>query len=165
MAGVSNAGWLELPLGNNNHRSSRDYGAALNDVQFPSRASKLRLTVRTGMVVVPSDDKRMFMQTEITNYGDRPTTLRTIDLRYFEKPWSWARLRNRATKAAVLNNPNPGQPLPCELKPGGVWTGLTAQEPELVEWGTKGVLYCDLYHSASHQAGGKRVRFQPERKQ
>jgi hypothetical protein len=75
-----------------------------------------------------------------------------------------ARLRNRPTKAAVLNDPNPAQPFPCELKPGGVWRGLTPQEPELVDWGRNGGLYFDLYHSHRAKPVRKRVRFQSPRK-
>jgi hypothetical protein len=140
------------------------YGAVLGTLNFRRAGPKLRFAVRTGMIVVPSGDKRTFVQTEVTNYGDRPTTLATIDLRYFEKPWSWARLRNRATQAAVLNEPNPAQPFPWELKPGGVWRGLTPQKPELVDWGTKGALYFDLYHSHHPKPVRKRVRFQPSGK-
>jgi hypothetical protein len=152
--------WSEVPWGTVITGAVALYGAALSTFNFLRAGPKLRFTVRPGMVVVPSDDKKTFVQTEVTNYGDRPTTLRTIDLRYFEKPWSWARLRNRATKAAVLNNPNPAQPLPYELKPGAVWSGLTAQEPQLVNWGTEGALYFDLYHSHRSKPVRKRVRFQ-----
>jgi hypothetical protein len=60
------------------------------------------------MILVPSTDREPFVQTEVTNHGDRPTTLTNIAVFYFERPRSWARLRNRATKAAVLNDPNPG---------------------------------------------------------
>jgi len=157
--------WSEVPWGTIVTGAVAVYGAALSTFNFLRAGPKIRFNVRTGMVVVPSDDKKTFVQTEVINYGDRATTLRTIDLRYFEKPWSWARLRNRATEAAVLNNPNPAQPLPWELKPGAVWSGLTAQEPELVEWGTKGALYCDLYHSHRARPVRKRVRFEPARKQ
>ena len=157
--------WSEVPWGTLITGAVAVYGAALSTVNFLRAGAKLRLTVRTEMVVVPSDDKRTFVLTEVINYGDRTTTLRTIDLRYFEKPRSWARFRNRATKAAVLNDPNPAQPLPCELKPGDVWSGRTPQEPELVEWGTKGALYCDLYHSHRAKPVRKRIRFQPKPKQ
>lgn len=135
------------------------YGAFLSTLNFRRAGPKLRFEVRTGMILVPSNDKRSFVQTEVTNYGDRPTTLTNIALYYFDKRWSWAHLRNRSTKAAVLNDPNPSQPFPCELKPGGVWRGQTEQTPELVGWGTKGALYFDLYHSHRAQPIRKRVRF------
>jgi hypothetical protein len=157
--------WSEVPWATLITGAVALYGAALSTFNFLRAGPKLRFTVRPGIVLVPSDDKRTFVQTEVINYGDRPTTLRTIDLRYFEKPWSWARLRNRATKAAVLNDANAAQPLPYELKPGGVWSGLTAQEPELVNWGTEGALYFDLYHSQRSKPVRKRVRFQPARKE
>jgi hypothetical protein len=141
------------------------YGAVLSTLNYPRAGPKLRFEVWTGMVLVPSTDKNTYIQTKVTNYGDRSTTLTNIVTYYFAKPWSWARLRNRATKAAVLKDPNPAQPLPCELKPGGVWSGLVAQDPELVEWGTKGALYCDLYHSHRTKPVRKRMRFPHTRKQ
>jgi hypothetical protein len=78
---------------------------------------------------MPSADRRTFVQTEVVNCGDRPTTLTNIGLFYFEKQWSLSRLRNRPTKAAVLIDPNPTQPFPCELKAGGIWRGLSEQSP------------------------------------
>jgi hypothetical protein len=137
------------------------YGAVLSTLNFLRAGPQLRFKIHPGMILVPSDDKRMFVQTEVTNYGDRPTTLTNITVHYFENSRPWVRLRNRATKAAVLNNPNPAQPFPFELKPGGVWRGLTPQEPELMDWGTKGALYFYLYHSHRTRPVRKRVRFQP----
>jgi len=122
---------------------------------------KLRFKV-LAQRVLSDDRKNKFFQTEVTNYGDRPTTLTNIALAHFESEWSWARLRNRPMAAAVLvnahiPNSNVSQPLPCELKPGGVWRGLTAQAPELEMWARKGVLYFDLYHSHSVKPIRKRV--------
>ncbi len=151
--------WSEVPWGTAITLVIAVYGAALSTLNFLRAGPKLRLNVRPGMVLVPSDDKRTFIQTEVTNFGDRPTTLTNIGIRYFEKPWSWEHLRNRATKAAVLNDPNPAQRFPFELKPGGVWRGLTPQEPQLVDWGLKGALYFDLYHSHRTKPMRKRVRF------
>src|SRR5260370_7270070 len=99
------------------------------------------------MVLVPSEDKRTFIQTEVVNYGDRSTTLTNITLFSFEKAWSWSRLRNRPTKAPVLNNPNAAQPFPCALKPGGIWRGLTAHTPELPDSTPHSLLHLALSHS------------------
>jgi hypothetical protein len=107
------------------------YGAALSTFNFLRAGPKLRFTVRPGMVVVPSADPSDVCTNRSHQLRDRPTTLRTIDLRYFEKPWSWARLWNRATKAAVLTDPNPAQPLPYELKPGVSGTGSRHRSPSL----------------------------------
>jgi len=62
-------------------------------------------------------------------------------------------------KSGSIEQSESGTTFAVELKPGGVWSGLTAQEPELVEWGTKGALYCDLYHSHHTKPVRKRVRF------
>jgi len=132
--------------------------------KYRKAGPKLRFDVRTGMILVPSADKRVFVSTEVVNCGDRPTTLTNICLFYFEKKWSWNRLRNHPTKAAVLNDPNPAQPFPCELKVGGIWRGMTEQTPEIEEWSRKGILYFDLYHSHRTKPVRRRVRV-AERKQ
>jgi hypothetical protein len=135
------------------------YGAILSTLNFLRAGPKLRFKVQPGMVLTPSDDNQTYVLTEVTNRGDRPTTLTNIAVRYFDSPRSWARVRNRATKAGVLNDPNPAQPFPCELKPGGVWRGLTPQS-ELVSWGTtKGGLWSfELHHSHSSRPVRMRVR-------
>lgn len=142
------------------------WGATLSTVVFlwdiykyRTSGPRLRFSVQTSVIMMPSEDKKQYILTEVTNYGDRSTTLTNIGLCHFENPWSWSHWRNRPMKAAVLNNPNPAQPFPCELKPGGVWRGLTEQLPELKEWATRGVLYFNLYHSHRPKPVRKRVQF------
>jgi len=65
--------WSEVPWGTLITGAVAVYGAALSTVNFLRAGAKLRLTVRTEMVVVPSDDKRTFVLTEVINYGDRTT--------------------------------------------------------------------------------------------
>jgi hypothetical protein len=119
---------------------------------------KLRVSVRPGMVMVPSNDKRTFVVTEVVNTGDRSTTLTNLGLAYFEKEWSWKRLRNRPTKLAVTISPNTSEPLPWELKAGNLWRGMTEQTPEIRNWARTGVLYFDLYHSHRRKPLRRRVR-------
>ena len=149
--------WSEIPWGTVITGLVAVYGAVLSTLNYRRAGPKLRFEIRTRMVVVPSDDKRTYTATKVTNYGDRATTLTNIVVYYFEKPWSWARLRNRPTKAGVLTLPNSQQPLPWELKPGTVWNGLTEQKP-LMGWGT-GALYFDLCHSHHNKTVRRRVRF------
>ena len=156
--------WSEVPWGTVITGLVAVYGAVLGTLNFRRAGPKLRCEIRTGMTLIPADGDRTYIQTEVINYGDRLTTLTNIVVCYFEKRCSWARLLNRATIAAVLNNPNPEKPLPYELKPGGAWSALTEQEPELQDWGTRGALYFDLYHSHHKSPVRKRVRFRPPRK-
>jgi hypothetical protein len=114
------------------HSSSRERPAsakavnshqALSTLNFLRAGPKLRFKaepVARASFLEPTAD---FVQTEVTNVGGRPTTLTSITIRYFNNQWSWARLRNRPTKEAVFYDRYPVQPLPYELKPGGVWRG------------------------------------------
>jgi hypothetical protein len=132
-----------------------------------SRAGpRLRFIVMAERVL-SNDPNTKFVQTEVTNCGDRSTTLTNIAIAYFETSWSWARLRNRPVRVFVLINPNvPGsnvsEPLPSELKPGGVWRGLTAQDAQLEMWVRNGVLYFDHYHSHNVKPIRKRVTLKPD---
>ena len=112
--------------------------------------------------VLSNDLNTKVVQTEVVNCGDRSTTITNIAMAYFETQWSWARLRNRPVRTYVLINPNiPGsnvsQPLPGELKPGGVWRGLTGQNAQLEMWARNGVLYFDPYHSHNVKPVRQRV--------
>jgi hypothetical protein len=136
------------------------YGAVLSTLNYWRAGPRLSVLVHTGMIIVPSNDKRRFIQTEVTNYGDRPATLTNIALYHFEKPWSWAYLRNRATNTAVLNNPNPEKPFPYELKPGGVWCGLATGAGDREVGHERGLVF-QPFPFASTKPKRKRVRFSP----
>jgi hypothetical protein len=137
------------------------WGATLSSIVFAwdvykyrNAGPRLRFTVLAGMVMRPAYNDATFIKSEITNCGDRATTLTGISVYYFEKQLSWERIRNRPTRALVLDdmkaglkNLDFGTPFPCELKPGAVWRGLTPQDPQLEQWAKQGALYFDLYHS------------------
>jgi hypothetical protein len=141
------------------------WGAILSSVVFlwdiykyRHAGPKLRVGVNPGMILMPSADKRTLVVTEVMNIGDRSTTLTNLGLAYFEKKWSWKRLRNRADKLAVVTSPSVAQPFPWELKAGGLWRGMTEQTAEIEEWSRKGILYFDIYHSHGKKPVRRRVR-------
>ncbi|MGA8027638.1 MAG: hypothetical protein WB992_10860 [Bryobacteraceae bacterium] len=145
------------------------WGAVLSTIVFlwdiykyRKAGPRLRFRVRGGMTLVPSTDKRTFVSSEVTNYGDRPTTITNLCVAYFKKPLSFARLRKRATINAVVKNPLGGPALPFKLEPGNVWQGLAEQTPELEKWGREGLLYFELYHSHHTKPVRQRVRFKQE---
>jgi hypothetical protein len=142
------------------------WGAVLSTIVFiwdiykyRKAGPRLRFEVHAGMILVPSPDKREFISSTVTNYGDRSTTLTNIAIFYFENRWSIAHFRNRPTRAAVAYDLNTHQQFPWELKAGNVWMGRTEQTPELMKWGEAGVLYFDLYHSHSKKRIRRRVTF------
>jgi hypothetical protein len=49
------------------------------------------------------------------------------------------------------------QPLPFELKPGVVWSGIIIQAPQIVEWATTGILDMVVYHSHTSKPLRQRV--------
>ena len=92
--------------------------------KYRTAGPRLCFRVRGGIILVPSDVKRTFVSSEVTNRGDRPTTITNLCVAYFKKPRSLAWLRNRSTINMVVKNPIGGPPLPFKLEPGNVWLGL-----------------------------------------
>jgi hypothetical protein len=135
------------------------YGAVLSTLNFLRAGPKLRLTVQTGVVVNPwgsSGGPATIVKIEVTNYGDRPTTLTSMTARYFERRLSWERLRNRATRESPLHL---SAILPSELTSGSVWGGYAKQAQFTDGGGAKGVWYFYLHHSHSSKPLRKRVQF------
>lgn len=109
--------------------------------KYRKAGPRIRFRVSAGMIIMPSHDKKVFVSSEVTNYGDRPTTITNLCVAYFEKPFSFARLRKRATINGVVKNPVGAPALPFRLEPCDVWRGLAEQTPELEKWGREGLLY------------------------
>jgi hypothetical protein len=137
------------------------WGAILSTVVFfwdiykyRKAGPRLRFHVRGGVILIPSNDKRTFVSSEVANYGDRPTTITNLCVAYFKRPLSLARLRNHATTNMVVKNST----LPFKLEPGNVWRGLAEQTPELERMGREGLLYFELYHSHHTKPLRRRVR-------
>ena len=135
------------------------YGAILGTLNFLRAGPKLRFKVQTGVVVNPwgsSGGPATIVKVDVTNYGDRPTTLTSMTVRYFERRLSWGWLRNRATRESALHL---SAVLPSELKSGNVWGGYMLQAQFTDGGGAKGVWYFYLHHSHSSKPMRKRVRF------
>ncbi len=140
------------------------WGAVLATVVFiwdiykwSAAGLKLRISVQTGMTSVnmPDYQGKSLITIDVSNFGDRPTTITNLGYYYFSS--SWKRFLNQPDKAAIVPKPSDSQRLPFELKPGGVWMGIAVQDEELTAWAKEGLLYCVLYHSHNKQPVYKRV--------
>jgi hypothetical protein len=140
------------------------WGAILSTVVFvwdiykhKTAGPKLRFSVQTGMesINMPQYEGKKLILANVTNYGDRPTTITNLGYLYFEKRRF---LRKRIPdKAAIVPNPSIAQPLPFELKPGTVWMGICIQDSQVEKWATTGILDILLYHSHNSKPIRRRV--------
>ncbi len=90
----------------------------------------------------------------VTNYGDRPTTINALCYFYYEKQKLF---RKTPWRCYVVPNQNDAQELPFELKPGTEWRGLAIQDPEVEDMAQTGVLDLLVYHSHSTKPLRRRV--------
>jgi hypothetical protein len=140
------------------------WGAILSTIVFMwdiykhrTAGPKLRFTAQTGMesVNAPRYEGKTLILANVTNYGDRPTTITNLGYLYFKGKRF---LRKKAPdKAAIVPNPSTAQPLPFELKPGAVWMGIAIQDPQIEEWATTGILDMMLYHSHNQKPLRRRI--------
>lgn len=118
---------------------------------------KLRTTVQTGMqsINMPQYDGKTLITVNVSNYGDRPTTITNLGYLYF--PNYWRRFRHWPEKAFVIPNPSDTQRLPFELKQGSLWSGIAIQDTEIAKMAKEGLLYCVLHHSHNERPIYRRV--------
>jgi hypothetical protein len=124
--------------------------------KYRTAGPKLRLDVSTGMEAnMPAYKGKTLVMGNVTNYGDRPTTLTHFAFQGYDRKWRFWKAR-RADQSALVQTPNMVQSLPFELKPGAVWTGIALQE-KLETWGTKGIIYLYIHHSHKKKPLRKKV--------
>jgi len=142
------------------------WGAILSTVvlvwdvyKWRTSGPKLRVAVLTGMegIDIPGYEGEALISVNVTNYGDRPTTITSVGFKFYRT--AWARIRNKPETFFVLAYPNKAQPLPFELKQGNFWSG-TAGEGETTDirmMADSGHLICELYHSHREKPVRRRV--------
>lgn len=118
---------------------------------------KLRVSVQSGMksINMPQYEGKTLIYVNVSNYGDRPTTITNLGYLHFANLWT--RMRGRPDAAAIVPNPNDVHLLPYELKQGNLWSGIAIQNDQVTKWATEGRLYCVLYHSHREQPIYRRV--------
>jgi len=100
-------------------------------------------------------EDKTFVVVEVTNTGDRKTTL--THLVGFHYSSLLQKLRKNKSKSFFVAKPALSQPLPYVLEPGERWIGGIQQNEELEEMTRDGYLYCGVYHSCGKKAVVQRV--------
>jgi hypothetical protein len=140
------------------------WGAILSTIVFlwdiykhRTAGPRLRFTIQSGMksINIPLYEGKTLIHVDVTNLGDRPTTITNVCFLYFK---GRRFLRKRIPdRAAIVLDLNRDQPIPFELKPGALWSGVAIQNKEVEEWATTGILDMTLHHSHSSKALRQRV--------
>jgi hypothetical protein len=140
------------------------WGAILSTIVFlwdiykhRTAGPRLRFTAQPGMETLnlPMYEGMTVILANVTNYGDRSTTITNLGYLYFKGRQFFR--KKMSDKAAIVPNPSAALPLPFELKPGVVWMGIAIQDPQIEEWATTGILDMMLYHSHSQKPLRRRV--------
>jgi hypothetical protein len=140
------------------------WGAVLSTLVFlwdiykwRTQGPKMRMSVQSGMesINMPNLDGKKLFIINVTNYGDRSTTITNTGLLHYTSIWAY--IRNRPNKMFVMPQPSTAQPIPFELKQGNVWTGIGIQDEKLEEVAKHGYLFCVVYHSHCERPLKRRV--------
>jgi hypothetical protein len=118
---------------------------------------KLRVSVQAGMqsINMPEFEGKTLILTNVSNYGDRPTTITNLAFLYYKNIWSL--IRDRNDKGFIVATPSTVQRIPYELKQGTMWTGISIQDEEIENMARNGYLICALYHSHNEKPIKRRL--------
>ncbi len=129
-------------------------------VKWRMAGPRLRVTVQTRLVRLGNGqiDPTTYLGAQVTNCGDRPTTLMSFGALTYKNDWLAFVQANRPDLGLIF----PGGPgvrtLPLVLEPGQQWQGLVPQED--VESLTKSkCVMIAIYHSHSPKPVLTRVMF------
>ena len=81
----------------------------------------------------------------ISNIGDKPTTITNLSLSYFKS--HLLKLFKKPKKNMCIGNPSPSQPIPYILKPGSQWSGVFRQTDDILNFAKDGILVCSVHCS------------------
>jgi hypothetical protein len=168
--GSNSMSWV-LPLDGNNHVRMPKiteivawWGAVLSTTVFlwdiykwRTAGPKIRMTVQTDMEAINMTEHqgKTLLRIDVINYGDRPTTITNVIFACYSS--AWAQIRKNASKVFVIPRPSTAQPLPFELKPGCVWTGIGIQDEKLEQAARSSRLFCFVCHSHRNRPLKQRV--------
>ena len=100
-------------------------------------------------------EDKMFVVVEVTNIGDRKTTL--THLVAFHYASFFQKLRRKKNKSFFVANPALSKSFPYILPSGERWLGGIEQNAKLEELSRNGYLYCGVYHASGRKPIVERV--------
>jgi hypothetical protein len=140
------------------------WGAALSTImllwdiyKWRTAGPKIRMSVTANMISInnPETDGKNLIRIDVTNYGDRPTTITNVLFLQYKSVW--AHIFKKPHITYLIEQPSKAQPLPFELKEGQVWTGLATQDKTLEVAAKDNYLLCVAYLSHSERPMKRRI--------
>lgn len=109
------------------------------------------------ILITPGEaiDKTLYINIDVVNVGDRPTTLTNLCGETYKNRFD--RLRRKRQKAFVVNT-GPESPIPHKLGVGERWSAMTKQEGAK-ELAGSSLVYMGVLHASHSKAKLKLVRF------
>jgi hypothetical protein len=116
-----------------------------------------RLVVKAvpGMQELGDRTEKKLISVEVTNRGDRPTTLTHLAFIGYTSLWNRLR-RKRSAKVGFVPRPGGTQPFPYQLPSGDRWLGF-AEQDAIKAYHKEPYLYAAVYHSGSNKPSLCRV--------
>lgn len=125
--------------------------------QWWHHGPRLVVSARSGMkmVVGPMPDPDSYIAINVSNNGDRKTTITHVHGYTYTNNWN--RLRNLPANAFIVGHQTQGQNAPFEIDAGSTFMSLFRQEEELEQWSRTLLLYVGISHSGARRPILKRI--------
>jgi len=135
------------------------WGAIISTTVLAWDIYKWRKTGRPRLVVrangnlqdADSNNPQKYVALDVTNVGDKATTLAVMTFRYYTtKPRRWR--KQNAESRGLFNPLRPTAPLPYKLEVGARWSGLVFQTAELEKMARTGYFYVEAEDTHTQNA-------------
>ena len=129
-------------------------------VKWRMSGPRLRITVQVNLMFVGNGklDPTRYVGAQVTNCGDRPTTLQSFGAFIYKNDWLASVQSNRPDICMIFPEGHGVQTLPLLLEPGQQWRGLIEQSA-VESIAREKCLMIAIYHSHSPKPALHRVMF------
>lgn len=138
--------------------------AAWDIAKWKMQGPRLRVRIRGDMREVNRDGRWgvPYVVIDITNRGDRATTVTHLILNQYANDWQAFANPKSTLYQGVVPRPENAKPLPFLLAPGEQWTGMILQSPPLEKMAREGYLLIGVNHTHSEKAVMKPLKLEPK---
>lgn len=118
--------------------------------------AQLRVESKANAFVDGASEQQKFIFVEVSNVGEKPTTIKNLCMSYV--PNLAARVFPRRRPCLWISNPGIVHEIPYVLEPGKIWQARAFQGDRIDAMLSKGSLYVEVYHSWSARPARCKVR-------
>ena len=115
--------------------------------KWKNKGPKIEGRITSNMIGInaPEYQDKKLTVVNITNTGDKPTTITNVSLKFFKSKIK--KFFKKSDQLIFVATPSISHPIPYVLNPGFEWKGIIIQNDDMTKMSKQGILQCSVHLS------------------